>query len=475
MKLSAKIFLCAMVVLGAAVLFSGYLLLQGAFDGALERETERALNQYQYNKFSVQSRLISQSRPMDKIFQADTKATGDTALFSTLAPELVGETAFFSENKTLLYTTLPVDVDASLLDGASDTAVVHRYFSAGGKTYLIVAGRLSQNGTALYLLTATDLASILRQRDAMLHSFQNVYFITMALGTLFVVLLSTLLTRPIRGLSRAAARIAGGHYDERLTVSGSDELSELAGNFNTMSEAIEAKVHELSENARQKEDFVASFAHELKTPMTSVIGYADMLYQNTLPPEEVKSAAAYILDEGLRLEALSLKLMDLIMLNRQSFILEEMDASQLLHNILDSLKPLMDEKHVTAHYSVAPVSVRVEYDLFKTLLLNLIDNAIKAGCTDLWLSGSLEEGTYHVKLTDNGRGIPEDQLDRITEAFYMVDKSRSRRQHGVGLGLALAREIARIHGTTLTYHSEAGKYTTVEFDLMTAREEDDYE
>jgi len=127
-------------------------------------------------------------------------------------------------------------------------------------------------------------------------------------------------------MSAAAARIADGSYSERLKVFSNDEMGELSKRFNTMAETIEERIAELSNAAKQKEDFVSNFAHELKTPLTSVIGYADMIYQKPLSREDTKNAAAYILDEGLRLEALSLKLMDLVVLNRQDFVLEELPA-----------------------------------------------------------------------------------------------------------------------------------------------------
>lgn len=103
----------------------------------------------------------------------------------------------------------------------------------------------------------------------------------------------------------------------------------------------------------------------------------------------------------------------------------------------------------------------MELDLFKTLMLNLLDNAMKSGGKKVTLAGKCQKGFYHVTITDNGRGIPPNELERITEAFYMVDKSRSRKEHGAGLGLALAKRIAELHHTSLNYESEMGVGTSV--------------
>jgi signal transduction histidine kinase len=312
---------------------------------------------------------------------------------------------------------------------------------------------------------ATDIGGIAAQREQMTRSFVQIYFVTLAVSMVGIFILSLFITRPLKRLNKTAAQIARGHYNERLPIKSSDEIGELSNSFNTMTDAVADKIQELVENAQQKEDFVANFAHELKTPLTSVIGYADMLYQKALSTEQVKDAAWYILNEGLRLEALSLKLMDLIVLNKQDFILEEMRSDEILADIAGSLKPVLDEKQVNLSLDVHFAYIKVDYDLFKTLLLNLIDNAMKAGCGKIEIIGRQNKNTYTISVSDNGRGMPQWELTRITEAFYTVDKSRSRKQHGVGLGLALAARIAEIHGSTLEFNSSEGVGTVVKIDL----------
>ncbi|HAU87537.1 MAG TPA: hypothetical protein DCW90_19225 [Lachnospiraceae bacterium] len=109
----------------------------------------------------------------------------------------------------------------------------------------------------------------------------------------------------------------------------------------------------------------------------------------------------------------------------------------------------------------------------KTLILNLLDNAVKANATTIRIQGSFYDGKYAVRINDNGIGIKQEELNRIVEAFYVVDKSRSRAQHGVGLGLALAEKIAQIHGTTLKIESEFGEGTTVTLYLDMEEEEEE--
>ena len=458
MRLVAKFFLCATLVISIALLLSGYLLIAYAHESAIQRETERALNQYQYDKFTVQANLITDAE--------NIKGEISPELFRQISSDLSGLTAFFAEDKSLLFSDLPAQADFSLLDSISDDTIAYQFQTVDNMSYLMVCGVITQSGVTLHLLVATDISGVMEQKEQMTRSFSQIYCVTLGFSMTIILALSALITRPVKRMSKAAASVARGQYSGRLAVSSRDEIGELSESFNLMADAIEDKIIELSNNARQKEDFVASFAHELKTPLTSVIGYADMLYQKALSPEQVKNAAWYILSEGLRLEALSLKLMDLILLNKQDFTLEEMPSDALFQNIAGSLNPLLEKRKVSIHLDVSPAYVKVEYDLFKTLMLNLIDNSMKAGCSEIQVAGRPSGSHYLVSVSDNGCGIPASELDRITEAFYMVDKSRSRKQHGVGLGLALAARIAEIHGGRLVFSSSEGMGTVVEIRLI---------
>ncbi|MCL2593641.1 MAG: HAMP domain-containing histidine kinase [Defluviitaleaceae bacterium] len=453
MRLFAKFFLCTSFVISVALLLSGYLLITLSHESAITRETERALNQFQYDRFTVQASIISNTEGMPH------------SAFSRLSSELSGLTAFFSEDKQLIYTALPLQVDFSLIENVYENTHVLEFQTIGDATYIIVCGRITQRNIIVYLLIANDISTVISQREQMMQSFVQIYFLTLLFSMFMILILSAFITRPIKKINKAAAEISQGRYNERLKYLSTDELGELSNSFNLMAEAIEEKIYELSENARKKEDFVANFAHELKTPLTSVIGYADMLYQKELSKSQIKDASWYILNEGLRLEALSLKLMDLIVLSKQDFVLEEMSVEELFKDILGSLKPMLDDKNILVYLSTEPAYINVEYDLFKTLVFNLIDNAVKAECKRVDIVGKKNEQYYNISIIDNGRGMKVDELERITEAFYTIDKSRSRRQHGAGIGLALVAKIAEIHGTKLTFESIESVGTTVKIDL----------
>ena len=226
---------------------------------------------------------------------------------------------------------------------------------------------------------------------------------------------------------------------------------------------LERSIENLENVAARREEFIGSFAHELKTPLTAIIGYADMLRSKEMAPKSRFTAAGYIFSEGKRLEALSLKLMDIIVAGKQDFDPKKFEVGYFIRSIAAVTVPSLSNEGMTLDMRWEPGEIEVEPDLFKTLMINLVDNARKASHKGdvIELFGKVEDGGYALYVRDHGRGIPKDELSKITEPFYMIDKSRSRAQNGAGLGLALGARIAELHGTKLEYESEVGSGTTV--------------
>lgn len=461
MRLFAKIFL------GGTLLFTiffgifGYYLINSSFKNTIKWEIDYALKRYQYDKFMIQAGLIVN----EYTFWDLTKDNEMTEIIlSGLAAEIEVPVAFFSEDTEMLYSEIN-EIDIEFVKGLMVDSNSYQIINTKTGSCILTGSQIIYNGRKLKFVTKSDVSTVVNQQEALLQYFKKVYCIVLGSGMFILMIFSIFLTRPLELMTLAANRIAGGFYNERLKKTGKDEIGKLSVSFNQMAGAVEEKIMELSNAAKQNEDFVANFAHELKTPLTSIIGYADMLYQKEMPREEVKKAAWYIWNEGMRLEALSLKLMDLSFLNEQDILLQEMPANELLKDVIDSLVPVLKKKAITISLAAENAYIKVEYDLFKTLMINLLDNSIKANSNSIQVTGKYENKKYKITLTDNGCGIPEEEIPRITEAFYMVDKSRSRKQHGAGLGLALAAKIAKIHGVELHFTSIEMKGTSISFDM----------
>jgi len=208
---------------------------------------------------------------------------------------------------------------------------------------------------------------------------------------------------------------------------------------------------------------MGAFAHELKTPMTSIIGFADLLRQGDLDEQTRMMAAEYIYSEGHRLEKLSFKLLDLILLKKDSLVMRRVLLSSYLEEIEKAMAPNLKKKNIRLVCRAEQRKAVFEPDLVKSLLYNLIDNASKAMDDGgiIAVKATAIPGGCQFHVVDNGRGMEEQELSRITEAFYRVDKSRSRAQGGAGLGLSLCKQIVELHNGTMQYDSRVGTGTQV--------------
>lgn len=345
-------------------------------------------------------------------------------------------------------------------------------FTQGGSHYLQLSGRLYANKAAVQLDIVYPIESLYQTRAKQISTYRQIFLILLAVGAVLSLLLSYFLTKPLFSVSRASKKLAQGELNARADVHSNDEVGALAKNFNQMAERMEQTISELQETTHQQEDFIGSFAHEMKTPMTSIIGYADLLRGQTLSEEEQIDAANYIFSEGKRLQALSMKMLDLLVLKNQTPHLVCTEMSSLLRSLVEHLQPVYGQFNIDLQARCAAGKCMVEPDLFRSLMVNLLDNARKAmenGGNIFILSDSID-GNYRVRVVDNGCGIPEEALAHLTEAFYRVDKSRSRKQGGVGLGLSLCRRIIDLHDGSLQFESRQGGGTCVSVFLKEAEE-----
>lgn len=456
MKLFHKIFICFVILFGIVFQVAGFLLIDYSYKKVMEQEKRFAVQEFQHNKYIMLSFLYSDSGMI-----ADGRLD-----FNRYAENFSVPIGIYGVDKSCIYSDLSMPFESVRLTEIEDDRVIYQIERTSSDSYILVCGHVCQNETEVYLVTEWDISEAVKNQNSMIFYFQKIYLWMIGIGFPIILLLSRCLVRSIEKVSKAARRITEGRYAERIETSSKDEIGELASDFNHMAENIEEKIAELSNQAQQKEDFVANFAHELKTPLTSVIGYADMLYQKDLPREQVKSAAEYILNEGMRLEELSLKLMDIFVMDKQVFPMEDISVREICENLKQMIESICANCGVKSHVKMSDGRIQVDYDLFKSAIFNIVDNSIKADCKDIWITGEAKEGIYRICLEDNGKGIPPEELGRITEAFYMVDKSRARKLHGAGLGMALVSKIMDIHKAGMKIESDGKTGTKIILSFM---------
>lgn len=266
--------------------------------------------------------------------------------------------------------------------------------------------------------------------------------------------------KPLAELERTALEISGGNLSRRMRVRTRDEVGHVGDVFNRMAEQVEEQMRELQEVSESRRLLLGSLTHELRTPMTSIIGYSDTLMNVRLTEQQQKRALSHINAECHRLERLSGKMMSLLGLyDNEAVTLEPFSMKELFSRVEKLEKYRLKERGMTLAMDCRMGVMRMDVDLMESLLVNLIDNAVKASPDGGRIELTAAERALCVR--DYGKGIPAEELPRVTEAFYMVDKSRSKKAGGIGLGLALCERIARLHGGRLKIESRPGEGTSV--------------
>lgn len=284
-----------------------------------------------------------------------------------------------------------------------------------------------------------------------------IFVVTMVVCLLLFVVLSRVL-RPLQELNDGAKQIARGRYGERIALGRKDEIGELSDNFDLMAEAVEQRTRRMEETERKKTLFMGNLTHELKTPMTAISGYAKTLLTVRLSEEDREEALSYIYEESCRLERLSRKMMNLLLLEEQGEIhLEKVPARVLFQHARDACSNSLEEDGIILECHEDGEVFMVDADLFTEVLINLIDNGRKASGRGDRVILSASQGVIEVR--DFGKGIPEGEREKILEPFYMIDKSRSRKSGGAGLGLAITALILERHHCRIEVESKVGQGT----------------
>lgn len=452
MKFSYKILLSSITILAAAFGFGGFFFVNYVFESSMEREIGQAMDESSILQFALETAALNIPSKYDVLHDSTVGQIGAN-LESSQNSSLL---RISDEEFQTLYASEGFVEGTELLSTMEEQTRVYRVIESGGHYYIQTGIVTAAMDRSLYLETMRDVTDVFAERRQGFSVYRRLTFIMLLCGSVAMYFMSHWLTKPIRLLAKAAGRMTEGDYAYRAEQISKDEMGQLTGDFNRMAEALEQTIHQLEDEVRAREDFIAAFSHELKTPLTAIIGYADVLRSRKLDEEKHFLSANYIYTEGKRLETMSLRLLDIIVTKRNELDAQRMDVELLFSFIRDMYSGKED---IRLKFQYEPGFVWAELNLIKTVLLNLVDNACKAsepGGT-IELHGEKREEGYFFRIKDYGTGIPEEECKKILEAFYMVDKSRARSKNGAGLGLALCTEILKLHGSELMVESVMGE------------------
>ena len=276
-------------------------------------------------------------------------------------------------------------------------------------------------------------------------------------------------TKPIKDMAAAARKFADGNFDARVYDSGrDDEIGELTEAFNSMADSLQR-------TEQQRREFIANISHELKTPMTTIAGYADGILDGVISPEEEEQYLRIISDESRRLSRLVRRMLDVSQLQSMDLIKQKhpFDLSESVRRVLVSMEKKITDRGLDVDLEIPedPVMVLGDNDLLTQVIYNLLENAAKFAAADsaLFLSLTTQGDKAVVTVRNRGETIPAEELPLLFERFHKTDKSRSEDKDGVGLGLYIVRTILEQHREKLSASSKDG-VTTFSFTVQLAEE-----
>lgn len=463
MKLSWKTFLSTLIITILTFSIGGFFLISAVFQSALNRENNAALEESKMlcSYFGAVMPTVA-SEIQDK----GTMLNISESIISHFTNDKLA-IRISDKDQNIIAQSEEIRVDRDLLKQLEDDSLAYKTIEYDGGYYIQTASVLQTFSGRIYMETIHDISSIFNDRQNLFSFYRKLMLFMLAANGILIFLMTLWTLSPLKRLSNTTREIAKGKYSDRVIIGTKDEVGLLATDFNKMADSLETKIRDLEETTISQRDFIGSFAHEIKTPLTSVIGYADMLRSKKMSEENRILAADYIFNEGRRLEALSLKLLDLLVVKNHDFEMKQISLKELFQNIEGIMRPVLISSNITLRTSTPDIQVQVEPDLIKTLILNLVDNAIKASLENgiISLTGKrISTERFVIIVEDNGKGIPEKELSRITEIFYTVDKSRAKGK-GIGIGLSLCKEIVELHGGEMKFESQSGMGTSIYLDL----------
>ncbi|QHE52362.1 ATP-binding protein [Pontibacillus sp. HMF3514] len=453
-KLSFKlgIFIFIFMIIVEAILF--FFLYKSLADNRIEEVMDNLL-----------SRGNSHRDVLEKRF--DKSTLNHVALMESEAKTIVVIT---DTKKNVLAKSEPVNesLDSMIHSNISETShqglILHNEWEENDYVATVSPIRVEGNieGFVYMFANTAIIKGVIRELS---NQFMLAGIITLFLTIFAIFILSHFITRPLVRMKRATEELMKGNMKVSLGYKRSDELGQLANSIVILAEDLERLKEE-------RKEFLASISHELRTPITYIKGYANIASRETLSDQERERYLRILKEESEHLTLLIKNLFELAKMDQNQFVIykENVYICEIVQKVNEKMTPLFKDKQISFHISCDPdLQVDVDPERFHQVLINLIDNAINHSgkLSDIRLNVERSKpGFITISISDDGNGIPKEELPFIFERLYRVDKSRSRNLGGSGLGLSIVKEIIEKHGGRVYAESELEKGTTISIELQ---------
>lgn len=477
MKFSQKIFLISFILIIIVINIIGIVMINYTYKLNIEKEIEKSISQTNnimheltvyssYDLSTVANNYLKNGINVDVYINGQRSYTNFKSEDSQIAEGLLtSEDKSKDEGLTteidniengILYT----DEDKITAEKKSANIVENSSYTEYMDSYIIndkLFMKLKRDNYIVITLSSISEANNMKQEQT--NFFIELSVISSFIIALFLSITVNFLTRKIKKLDKAVNKVKQGNYNIKLKRLGNDEIGNFGNSFNEMTIAIQDNINKIQEVSENRRQFIGDLTHEIRTPLTSIIGYSSLINNDKVTDNNtIKQYSARIYEEGKYIQQMSERLTEMLLIENGSIKKELINISEEMKIIIEELENL----YYNAIFNIQieeNVYKEVDKILLKSLIYNLVKNAIGAYDTtpriDIYLS------KYEITIIDYGRGIPEDKIEKIKEPFYTLTKDRNRKISGMGLGLTLCFKIVNIHNWKLNIKSEIEKGTKV--------------
>ncbi len=469
MKLWQKIYLFSLLLLMFTLNISGITLIQRAHNNLLEKEVEKCINEQKFisSGFRINSIVLERAYPYynEDIDESISTIINEYMSYVSNEDKNHGYIEVLDLQNKVIYRSkeVPILDRRDELENLSFGEINYIIRGLDNRQYIFVSSLANIRNTPVKISYIKDISSIYSEKMNYYNFFIKLDILISLIFTIFMFFISRLLTKPIKPLIDSTKKIAEGQYSERIKIRSKDEFNVLSNNFNIMAQTIEDKMKELESSNIEKEVFINNLTHELKTPLTSIIGYANLIRTSKYDEKIFFEAADYIYKEGKRVEQMAFKMMDLIYAKSENIKFKPEKIMSIIDEAKRSLLIKLKDKNIDLIVEGQDSVINVDKDLIKILICNLVENAINASKNNskIYIRVSNLENKISISIIDLGVGIVEENVNKIWQPFFVVDKSRCRKNNGAGIGLSICKKIAEVHDADIRIDSELNKGTKI--------------
>lgn len=329
-------------------------------------------------------------------------------------------------------------------------------FLSGIMTYLIFKGLQFYYHT---MVRYEDFAAQLRILMRKFGDFNIFFILFMLVSFLFFFFLTKPYSTYFNEISKGIRSLAHGDFKHKVHIQSNDEFRDIALDINLASEKLQEAIQRGDFSESSKEQLVVNLAHDLRTPLTSVLGYLDLILKDeSLTKEQVRHFLTIVFTKSLRLERLIDELFEITRMNYGMLPVEKkrINLTDLLNQLKEELYPLFEKNRLIARMNCDPyLHIMGDGDLLARVFENLMTNAIRYGYDGQYIdiNGFMDESDVVVQVVNYGDSIPTDELPHLFDMFYTGDKSRTHRENSTGLGLFIVKNIVEKHNGSITAES----------------------